>query len=346
MLTVLSGWTAYLGRSDSLPFRDPDRDIRMPDRGPALPTWCSYTDDDFTANNIQHFESTTPSYHIGSFKHLCQLVGLLGSVVRNLYDKGNTSDTKLGLQSDAVTDLYVKLCSWHTGLPPYMRLNSSSPPIAIIAHMFHHAARILLFRPFIRARHGRRPIDDKVIAVYDISPRAICNISAFAIVKCLRQYQKVYTLRRYSNWMVHAVLTAATIFVVNATATSSASAPSELVAEAFCTADEAASRLGEIVSALNEMGAAWANARRCSLQIQQWITRYNIRTKGFNSVVQSDFAHYRQPVTNAAQIPHQAPLSRLASPSQFPAEQLDLLGMDLFPQHLYSGWQQDFTDYS
>jgi len=79
----------------------------------------------------------------------------------------------------------------------YARGQQDSTSHCSCAHMFYHAALILLFRPFIRSQQPRSATSN-VDSPY-ISPHAICTSSAMAITKCPREYQYVYSLRRYSN---------------------------------------------------------------------------------------------------------------------------------------------------
>jgi hypothetical protein len=118
------GWTAYLGRSYSLPYQEVDGAIPMPDRGVPAGTraWVAYTDDDFDANvTSQSAVASSLPCETGSFKHLCQLVNLLGSVVRNLYDKAKPPTGRMTASSDVVTELHMRLQTWYRKLPQYMR---------------------------------------------------------------------------------------------------------------------------------------------------------------------------------------------------------------------------------
>lgn len=336
------GWTAYLGRSYSLPYQEVDATLPMPDRGVPAGTraWVAYTDDDFEANvtSSSALGASLP-YETGSFKHLCQLVNLLGSVVRNLYDKAKPPTGRLKASSDVVTELHMKLQSWYNKLPQYMRLGyGTPPPIVLVTHMFYHAALILLFRPFVRSRRADTP-SLSTTSAWDVSPQAICTSSALSITKCLREYQHVYSLRRYSNWLVHAVLTSATIYVINTTGRVDTSSHAS-AANAMCDPAEATRKLEETIAALAEMGEAWTNARRCAEQIRQWTERYSIRLR--NMHVMTELADQRTvgiPRTIFANMPMQT----LATPPvdyHLPILHDNMFDIDFFQQELNNGWQQ------
>jgi hypothetical protein len=351
------GWTAYLGRSYSLPYQEGDNALPMPDRGiPAgTRTWTAYTDDDFDANTMsQQSLGMCLRAETGSFKHLCQLSNLLGSVVCNLYDKAKPPSGKLSANSNVVTELHMSLQSWYNKLPQYMRLGcgTSPPPIVLVAHMFYHAALILLFRPFIRPRHAESPTRTTT-SPYDVSPQDICTNSALSITKCLKEYQHLYSLRRFSNWLVHAVLTSATIYVINTTgrvrSSSHVTAPN-----AMCDSLEATRKLEDTITALDEMGEAWMNARRCAQQIQQWAERYKICLR--NTTVITKVANLRvneaacpeaisTVSTDFTTISMQQSLATPLMEYYTPISQEKMYDMDFFQQQLNMGWQYNSLDY-
>ncbi|KAK4986997.1 hypothetical protein LTR50_004949 [Elasticomyces elasticus] len=335
------GWTAYLGRTESLPYRNVQRDICMPERvsSKGYRAWSPYTDDCYNKSN--HSEDLSSStYECDSFKHLCQLVALLGSIVRNLYNKETAPENKNGPSSEIVSGLHTKLCAWHNQLPHCMRLSSSASPVVLLVHMFYHTALILLFRPFVRARQ-RQTSASRNSTPYDISPLEICTKSALAITRCLKQYQKAYTLRRYANWIVHAVLTASTIFVINATGTVS---PCNSSPDATCSPEEAARKLEETMRALAEMSAAWTNAGRCMLQLHQWIEKYNIpiRPKIMAQLPQPNPSlHWVEPATQYEGLPPTwiSDFSTLLEQSS-----TTLLDMSSVPVD-YTFWPSEFPDF-
>lgn len=297
----------------------------MPDRGIHAGTraWITYTDDNFDAAS---HSATTPSlpYDVGSFKHLCQLVNLLGSVVRNLYDKSRPQNGKLSQSSDLVTDLHMKLSTWFNLLPPYMRLTNDGtpPPVVLVTHMFYHAALILLFRPFIRSRQSQSS-PSSTTTVYNVSPWDICTSSAMSITKCLKEYQRIYSLRRYSNWLVHAVLTSATVYVINTTGFLDTSSNASK-ASAMCSPAEATRKLEETIAALIEMGAAWTNARKCAEQILRWTSRYGIPVRAFDDLSR----HSSHPSTLGATTVNYS--FDLPSPQEY------MLDMDIYQQQSYN----------
>ena len=331
-------------------YRDIDCDIPIPDRGVPAGTrsWVAYTDEDFDANiTVQSALARSLPYETGSFKHLCQLVNLLGSVVRNLYNQSEPANGRLTQNSDVVTELHVRLCTWFNQLPQYMRLgNGTPPPIVLVAHMFYHAALILLFRPFIRSQQPRSATSN-ADSPYDVSPHAICTSSAMAITKCLREYQHVYSLRRYSNWLVHAVLTSATVYVILSTGRVKTTA-NATTASSMCDPAEATRKLEETVAALVEMGAAWTNARRCAQQIQQWAERYNIRLRLINSItmeVPSKAAETAPGIIRDQTVQTSYTFPQPAASWYPPLPQENVFDMGLFSQQAQSGWHNQILDF-
>lgn len=336
----LRGWTAYLGRSESLPYRNVERDIPMPERiaSNGYRAWTPYTDDNY--NDSSHLEDLSATvYECGSFKQLCQLVALLGSVVRNLYNKETATSNRNGPSSEVVSDLHTKLCAWYNKLPHYMRLSAGASPIVLHTHMIYHTALILLFRPFVRTQKRQAPVSRSV--PYGVSPLGICTTSALAISKCLKQYQKAYTLRRYANWMVHSVLTASTVFVIHAARAISKRNPSP---DEACSPEEAGRKLEETMRALAGMGTAWENAGRCLHQIQQWIENYSIQInpKVTEQLPQPNASlNWTEPVPQLEDLPSMVTNDNVIT-SEFNA---DLFDMNFMPAdfELWSSELPDFT---
>lgn len=71
--------------------------------------------------------------------------------------------------------------------------------------MYYHAAVLLLFRPFLKAKFTES----------DISPREVCRQSANAISDIFAQHRRLYDLVGIYTFQVHCLLTACTIHIIN-----------------------------------------------------------------------------------------------------------------------------------
>jgi hypothetical protein len=80
-----------------------------------------------------------------------------------------------------------------------------APPHVLSLHMYYHAAVLLLFRPFLKAKFTDS----------DISPREVCRAAANAISDIFAQHRHLYGLVGIYTFQVHCLLTACTIHVIN-----------------------------------------------------------------------------------------------------------------------------------
>ncbi|OIW32929.1 hypothetical protein CONLIGDRAFT_590068 [Coniochaeta ligniaria NRRL 30616] len=279
------GWTAYLGRPESLPCSNIAQGVPLPTQaaGTSHVPWRVYTDSDLSdLTVVDSSTSLSTSSDLAAFRHLSTLVAILGAIVRDLYHK-DQSDTSprhhvssRTVQPIVVSALHTRLLNWHHELPQYMRLSAhqSAPtptPVVLLVHMFYHAAIILLFRPFIHRTGSSHHCGPSTT-----SPLETCTASALTITRCLQQYRRLYTLRRYVDWLIHAVLTAATIHVINAAPGLGCNTAPASKGNIACEPKEAIRRLQETMTALSEMGRAWKAANRCFLQVKAWVERYGI----------------------------------------------------------------------
>lgn len=240
----------------------------------------------------------------------------MAAIVRTIYHKGAFSN-KGDTAKQCVTDLHTKLCAWFNSLPHHMRISPRASPAVLLVYIFYHTALILLFRPFIRSWSSEGSSDGtssspspSPSSLDSSSPLAICTSSALAISRYVEQYRRNYTLRRYCNWMVHAVFTASTIYVINGAAhshsTPAGSEPQDAArsSEIMNIRKEAIRKLRELMGALQEMGCAWQNAQNCLSQIRQWIQKYqlgvNLQTNQSNSPVPPEGVEVISPVASGA----------------------------------------------
>lgn len=71
--------------------------------------------------------------------------------------------------------------------------------------MYYHAAVLLLFRPFVKAK----------FTASDVSPREVCRQSANAISNLFAQHRRLYDIIGIYTFQVHCLLTACTIHIIN-----------------------------------------------------------------------------------------------------------------------------------
>jgi hypothetical protein len=109
------------------------------------------------------------------------------------------------LSGTLLLDEYTKYLSWYGTLPDSVATIDDAPPHVLCLHMYYHAAVLLLFRPFLKAKFTES----------DLSPREVCRASANAISDIFAQHRCMYGLIGIYTFQVHCLLTACTIHVIN-----------------------------------------------------------------------------------------------------------------------------------
>ncbi|TDZ28887.1 Nitrogen assimilation transcription factor nit-4 [Colletotrichum spinosum] len=129
---------------------------------------------------------------------------------------------------DIVSKTDVELQSHYRALPSYLRL-PASPKVPMLPHicLFHiqyHAHLILLHRPLMKRRRGRRSVSKSAspnrgaedVDEYANQHMETCRHSAAEIARLLRIYKQQYTLRRIPIAAVHLCFSAVIIHLIDA----------------------------------------------------------------------------------------------------------------------------------
>lgn len=109
------------------------------------------------------------------------------------------------LSGSILLDEYNKYLQWYRRLPIIVSSIDDAPPHVLSLHMYYHAAVLLLFRPFLKAKFTES----------DVSPREVCRQSANAISDIFAQHRRLYDLVGIYTFQVHCLLTACTIHIIN-----------------------------------------------------------------------------------------------------------------------------------
>ena len=103
------------------------------------------------------------------------------------------------LSGASLLEEYQKYLDWRHDLPDILSFPSNAPPHVMCLHMYYHAAILLLFRPFLKAK-----FTDTAIG---FTPRDICRSSAEAISELWSDHHKLYGLKCIFMFQVHTLLT-------------------------------------------------------------------------------------------------------------------------------------------
>jgi len=126
-----------------------------------------------------------------------------------------------------------------------LRLGQNFTPSVLFAHMYYHAAILLLFRPFIKLR----------FIGSSVSPQDVCSQSAAAVAALVRSFKELYTLRRIPAFVPYLVLT------------------SSIVHLADIEGPQGAGQFLQAIGDLKEMSVCHGFARR-SLMILKWLAKH------------------------------------------------------------------------
>ncbi|OCK74707.1 hypothetical protein K432DRAFT_409640 [Lepidopterella palustris CBS 459.81] len=109
------------------------------------------------------------------------------------------------LSGSILLDEYNKYLQWYRRLPQIVSSIDNAPPHVLCLHMYYHAAVLLLFRPFLKAKFTKS----------EVSPREVCRQSANAISDIFAQHRRLYDLVGIYTFQVHCLITACTIHIIN-----------------------------------------------------------------------------------------------------------------------------------
>jgi hypothetical protein len=111
-------------------------------------------------------------------------------------------------------DEYSKYQAWYGRLPDIIAKTENAPAHVICLHMYYHAAVLLLFRPFIRAKFTES----------DISPSDLCRQSASHISDLFALHLSLYGSTGIYTFHIQCLLAACIMHIINLPAISAAAA--------------------------------------------------------------------------------------------------------------------------
>lgn len=158
--------------------------------------WVPYTDDGMPLSR----DCKQPSNVHSVFQCFCELSEIIHETLYVLY----APDQKV--TSTRLIYVYSKYLNWYNDLPVVLRLGQNFTPSVLFAHMYYHAAILLLFRPFIKLR----------FVGSGVSPRDVCSQSAETVAGLIQSFQKLYTLRRTPAFVPYIVLTSSIVHLASA----------------------------------------------------------------------------------------------------------------------------------
>ncbi|KAI9715950.1 MAG: hypothetical protein M1812_005584, partial [Candelaria pacifica] len=107
--------------------------------------------------------------------------------------------------SKRLLGFYGRYTRWFQALPECLQLKDKPSAQLLCLHMYHHTVVLQLFRPFLKAD----------LLDSNVRPRDICTQSAEGISSLLNTYRELYGLRCSCPIIMHIVMTASTIHLLN-----------------------------------------------------------------------------------------------------------------------------------
>ncbi|RPB00486.1 hypothetical protein L873DRAFT_1679814 [Choiromyces venosus 120613-1] len=106
-----------------------------------------------------------------------------------------------------IHELYDRLKTWNVGQPPELQFTPRNRvPHSLWLHMYHRAAVISLFRPFLEVR------SDNLL----LSPKAVCLETARELLAISEQFRGYYGWQRFPNTVPHFVFIACQTLLLDA----------------------------------------------------------------------------------------------------------------------------------
>ncbi|EKG14941.1 Transcription factor fungi [Macrophomina phaseolina MS6] len=149
---------------------------------------------------IAHGQLNQPRKCTGTttFRQLISLSKIVNSTLQMFFAPSKTISGSLLLEE------YNKYIQWFAKLPAAVASVENAPPHVISLHMYYHAAVLLLFRPFLKARFTKS----------DVSPLEVCRQSANNISNLFARHREQYGLDGIFTFQLHCLLTASTIHII------------------------------------------------------------------------------------------------------------------------------------
>ncbi|KAF2098612.1 hypothetical protein NA57DRAFT_56266 [Rhizodiscina lignyota] len=160
------------------------------DREVDARTWIAYYDSS---------EGVSPGGCSTTFKEVISLCVIVNSTLTMFFNPARTISGTLLLTE------YNKYLKWKYALPKILTPTGRAPPHILCAHLLWHAAVLLLFRPFLKAK----VIESEVV------PQDICRQSANAISELFANHRSYYDLTGIYAFQIQCLLTACTIHIIH-----------------------------------------------------------------------------------------------------------------------------------
>ncbi|KAF2435240.1 hypothetical protein EJ08DRAFT_581095 [Tothia fuscella] len=115
------------------------------------------------------------------------------------------------MRGSLLLEEFEKYKMWYARLPTIVSTTKDAPPHVISLHMYYHAAVLLLFRPFLKAKFTNNPL----------SPSEVCRSAAASISDLFSEHRKSFDTVGIYTFQLHCLLTACTIHIINVPAIAS-----------------------------------------------------------------------------------------------------------------------------
>ncbi|KEF62000.1 uncharacterized protein A1O9_03572 [Exophiala aquamarina CBS 119918] len=209
----------YQGRPVSLQEADTSVPISFLDKFEENEDWkpFAYGSDSYPNHN------GGPAYSVSTFTALCELSKIMNQILNSIYAERIFDRSSRDL-SQMLDDLHSRMENWNHSLAPHLQFDPlmprsvMPPPHVLSLAAMYNVLLILLHRPFVADGHLYNTA--RSISVNSL---LTCATAATQIVRLLRVYDTVYSVRRAPYLISYATYVSATIHVRIASKRSSSS---------------------------------------------------------------------------------------------------------------------------
>lgn len=188
-------WSLFTGRIPLLPYSAIGVEKLESFKTAGVKTWAPYAEDNVRFGSIY----LQPTNITAIFYGYIGLSEVINEGLYLLYSPGQR------ITSEKVQAIHVRYLEWYASLPHELRHGEDFTPAILVLHMYYQLAILLLFRPFFRLE----------FLASSNSPRATCTQAAVNITSLLGSYASLYSMRRVSFVVPHAVLASSAIHLAN-----------------------------------------------------------------------------------------------------------------------------------
>lgn len=144
-------------------------------------------------------EGVSPGACSTTFKEVVSLCAVVNSTLTMFFNPTRTISGTLLLNE------YSKYKRWKHDIPPILSPTGHVPPHILCTHLLWHAAVLLLFRPFLKAK----------LTDSDVVPQDVCRQSANAISELFAQHRSYYDLTGIDAFHLQCLLNACTVHIIH-----------------------------------------------------------------------------------------------------------------------------------